>query len=424
MGRKHIFLIIFLCLIAMVAGDARESTGRAQRKTGRPVVLRITGWISSFVEQEILLQSLGAFEKSHPEIRVSYEPYLGYGDSYYVSELITAIKEGRGPDVFYVGAERVKSMNDQDLLLPLGSRFKEKEAFLPELVSLFSNDGETYGIPKDFNTFVLFYRSDLFKENGIPVPDQGWTWKELKEAARVLTDPAKGRAGLCIAAHDPSRWLLFPLQSGAQLFSKDGSRCLLNSREAIDGFNFALGMRNEDRSTKTPEELGCRSSGEALGKGKAAMIIEGGWVEPYFRKAYPKEAIGAGLLPRGPKGRQNFLFTVAYAVSKKTAHPAEAWKLVDYLTSPENQKRVAETGMALPTRKALLESLNISRRTAGAVYLSRTEAVTYAFGKAGEKGVLVIGKAVKEIFQGGKPLDATLEQAVEELNSWLLNLPD
>jgi len=56
-------------------------------------------------------------------------------------------------------------------------------------------------------------------------------------------------------------------------------------------------------------------------------------------------------LPKGPSGHMgNWLFWGAYVVNKNTKHPEEAWKLVDALTQPDVQAKVAARGTNIPSR--------------------------------------------------------------------------
>ena len=56
-------------------------------------------------------------------------------------------------------------------------------------------------------------------------------------------------------------------------------------------------------------------------------------------------------LPNGPSGTPgNWLFWGAYVVNAKTAHPEEAWKLVQALTTAETQGKVAALGANIPSR--------------------------------------------------------------------------
>ncbi|HRE26863.1 MAG TPA: extracellular solute-binding protein, partial [Anaerolineales bacterium] len=56
-------------------------------------------------------------------------------------------------------------------------------------------------------------------------------------------------------------------------------------------------------------------------------------------------------LPNGPAGTPgNWLFWGAYVVNAKTAHPAEAWALVQALTEADVQAQVSASGANIPSR--------------------------------------------------------------------------
>ena len=45
---------------------------------------------------------------------------------------------------------------------------------------------------------VLLYRKDLFDRRGIRYPDEKWTWDDMYEACKKITDPKKGVYGICL----------------------------------------------------------------------------------------------------------------------------------------------------------------------------------------------------------------------------------
>ena len=73
-------------------------------------------------EDAIVEQALRDFEKAHPGVRVRR---INPGDagSFY-TKLQTMLAAGEPPDLFYVGAERVASFADMDLLEPLDARLE------------------------------------------------------------------------------------------------------------------------------------------------------------------------------------------------------------------------------------------------------------------------------------------------------------
>ncbi|MBL0933054.1 MAG: extracellular solute-binding protein, partial [Alphaproteobacteria bacterium] len=83
----------------------------------------------------------------------------------------------------------------RDALLPLDQLIARDAAELnlddiPEgLMNISKIDGQTYAMPIGFTTQVVFYNKDMFAAAGVPEPQPGWTWADLRAAAEIV----KGR---------------------------------------------------------------------------------------------------------------------------------------------------------------------------------------------------------------------------------------
>lgn len=64
------------------------------------------------------------------------------------------------------------------------------------LLQPFIYKGKVYGLPKDYNTLVLFYNKEMFKQAGLTQPPK--TWQDLKEYAKKTYN----RQG-CRSYHEP-----------------------------------------------------------------------------------------------------------------------------------------------------------------------------------------------------------------------------
>ena len=75
-----------------------------------------------------------------------------------------------------------------------GAEFKEK--FSDTLWNYNSLEEEIYGVPVGFTSHVLYYNKDLFTEAGLEEPMNEWTWPDLQDAAKTITEKtdAKGFA--------------------------------------------------------------------------------------------------------------------------------------------------------------------------------------------------------------------------------------
>jgi len=418
---------IFLSLLAIILMILPGIGALGVENPGKPVTITISGWISSSFEQAFLFSAIQEFQKRNPRIRVDYDPLLGTGTAY-MAELLTKFEKGSGPDVFYVSSERSHQVVAQDLALPLdelmaGSSFR-REDFLDELMKTFSSDGKTYGIPKDFNTFVLFYDINAFRKAGVPLPDENWDRKRLLEAAVKLTslknDGSGKKAGLCFERYNSYPLILFGLQDGARLIDDRRELLPLATPEMTEALEFYADLKCKSRCMAYPEELGTHLPGEALGKGKTAMIIEGGYLIPYLDTAFPHLNYGTCLLPRGQAGRKDLLMTVAYSISRESKHPGEAWKLIEFLTGRETQMNLLKKGFALPTRKSLLDNKNLTiHKAQKAIMESRNDALIQDFGRAGVKLPDLLSNAQEEVVTGRMTPSEALTKVDKEINEWI-----
>lgn len=313
----------------------------------KKVTLRLTGWASSPAEADILNKLLEGFNKKYPEITVKYEPVNADYDKKIQADAVANTMA----DVFYMDVMFAPDWISKGLAIPLDQYMSadgvKADAFETSLISGFQSGGKTYGLPKGYSTLGLFYNQEMLDKAGVKVPT---TWDELKAAAKTLsTGDVKG---LAIPA-DHARFVPFIYMAGGKLFSADKTTGHFNSAEAVEAAKFYTGFVTTEKTGDTPKGLGAEWAGDALAKGKAAMVLEGHWMIPFMVEKAPNMKYGVAELPAGPKGKSNFVFTVSYSVSKSSKNPAEAFKLVNYLTSEETQKQMIQLGLELPSLKSL-----------------------------------------------------------------------
>ncbi|MCD6310222.1 MAG: sugar ABC transporter substrate-binding protein [Candidatus Eremiobacteraeota bacterium] len=385
-----------------------------------PCELTLAGWVSSPVEEQAVRNQIASYMTEYPQVKVTYKPF----SQFYLESLERMEEEGCMADIFYLDAHMAYDFMKDDKLLPLNDLMMKfgiyPGDFYPDLLSAFKREGEIYGIPKDFNTLGLFYNKAYFDKAGVPYPDLTWDWNSMKEASRkinlVLTH--RGGYGLSLPP-DVARWLPFAFQNGAKVLSDDGKRCCLDSKESIESMKFYYGLQ-KDGLSQEPAKLGCTWAGEAFGMGEAAMVIEGGWLIPYLKQEHPEIDFGVAQLPRGPKGRGNLLFVVAYCISKNTKYPVEAFRLLAYLTGKDVQKQVLHTGFALPSRIALIDDPYYRQNHDAVAILRGMETATlYRFGRAGIIFNRAFTQAMSVIFSGEETPEEALGTAVEQVNKVL-----
>lgn len=102
-----------------------------------------------------------------------------------------AIKEDM--DIIIIGDATLYQLIDLEVALDL-TELAEKHnfdlsVFEPTALDLIRNvsGGKLTALPYRVNAFVMFYNKDLFDKFGVPYPENGMTWDETYEAAKLLT---------------------------------------------------------------------------------------------------------------------------------------------------------------------------------------------------------------------------------------------
>jgi multiple sugar transport system substrate-binding protein len=386
---------------------------RAEEADGKTTI-RLSGYVSSPSETGLMRRLVEEFNAAHPDIRVKYEPVPGQ----YLPKLLTMLVSKTAPDVFYLDIVDFKPLLSKRVLRPLnaylaGSTTRPAD-FHPALMRAFSDGGAIYGIPKDFNAMALFYNKASFDQARLGYPDASWTLDTFREAAKRLTVSAGStrRYGFALTHDNADRYLPIANMFGASLFGPDG-RCGLGTPAAIQAMDYYSGLKLKDGAAIYPGEVGSSWTGDAFGRGDAAMAFEGGWLIPYLRDSFPALRYGVAELPKGPAGRSDFLFTVSYAIPRSATHPEAAWKLIEHLTSEAAQARV---DFALPSRKAAIARYVARHPEYRAIVAGAGYARPYDFGPKGDRVKNRLGGAVQEVFLGTKSSAQALTEAAADID--------
>jgi multiple sugar transport system substrate-binding protein len=274
---------------------------------------------------------------------VDYQPIAGD----YPTAMAAKFASHDVPDVFYVNADYAKEWISQGFLEPLDDYVAKSgfdtSQFFDGYASVFKgDDGKTYGFPKDGNTIGLAYNSDL-------VTTAPTTMDELVSTAQSLKGKDGLTAPLCL---NPGldRGLAFLLAQGGSLLSDDGSSATIDSDPSkaavqwyMDLFKDGLGM--------TASDMGDGWCGDAIGKKHAAMIFEGGWLDPSMQSTYPDVKYAWAPVPTGSSGSPvTISFTVSYSIGADSQNKDAAFVLLSYLTGKDGMTKWTEGGVALPAR--------------------------------------------------------------------------
>jgi multiple sugar transport system substrate-binding protein len=329
--------------------SAATATPAAGALSGAPAArstLQLLALPGSAAENAALQSVVDHFVQSQP----TYSVTLTLPPDYEAA-LTTALIADPPPDVVVLDATRALELAASGALAPLAAAVGALDDFHPLATSAFAVGEQPVCAPRELRTLALLYNRELFDAAGVAYPTASWTWDDLRAAAEALTNSETATFGLALPP-DFSRWLPFLYQAGGSVTDEAMTVMTINSAEATTAMTYYTGLVI-DGFAAAPADLESSWAGEALGRGRAAMAIEGNWAMPYLTLQFPQLKLGVVELPTGPQGRATLAFATCYAVPARAPNRAAAWQLVAYLTGPEAMTALA-TESAMPARLSVL----------------------------------------------------------------------
>jgi multiple sugar transport system substrate-binding protein len=374
-----------------------------------------SGW-GDETEQKIYRDSIDRFTALCPGVTVDYQPI----PDKFQDKLKAQMAGGTAPDVFYVDDQLMNAFAPSGQLLALDDYMAQagvsRDDFIPALLTIFTQDGKTYGLPKDWGTLGLVYLPEAFQAAGVDEPTEDWTWDDMRTAAKTIADGGT-YGGFCMGA-DWARFAPFVFSNGGAFASEDNTTATLDTPEVKEMATLVSDMYKEGSLVK-PADVGASWCGEAIGKKLVAMTTEGGWMVNFMKQNYPDVEWKAVQIPQGPKTRADVIFTNAIGVNAATKYPMAAAAFAIYVTGKENQGEIVKTGFAYsthPDQANLVQDPNDLAISGGGL-LPDTRVAFWGpnTGKVND----AVSQALDRIFLGDQSVDESFAQAQEEAQAAL-----
>jgi multiple sugar transport system substrate-binding protein len=406
-------LFTFILVVVVFHNNFLSSSSLSLDK----VTIKLSGWGASSVEQKLLKQLLQDFELKHPGIKVKYEVI----NDRYMDVIKTRLIGEAAPDVFYLDALEAPFLMSQNVLEPLNSYIKPEfdlSDFEKSLLNSFKYDNQIYGFPKDYSTLALFYNKQAFNKKGLTNPPA--TWKELRTYSQRLTEDSNkdgridryGFGEITELARQAYKIKAF----GGQIVTQNGYANFA-SPQALKGLQLAVNQYQKELTSAQKTDVGTNSGSEMFAQGKVAMVVEGNWAIPYLKETFPNLEFGTAEVPIINDKKGTMVFTVAYVMNKKAKHKAEAWELISYLTGKEGMEKWTKSGLALPTRKSVVEQLDYKQGNLITPFLAGVDyAIPWQIGKYPTPIVNNFENQFTSAILGQQSLKKAMEKAQKEAN--------
>jgi len=137
------------------------------------------------------------FEEQHPDIKLKW---VVLEENVLRQRLTTDIATQGGQfDVLTIGMYEAALWGEKGWLEPmkdLPADYALDDVF-PSVREGLSANGQLYALPFYAEASITYYRTDLFEQAGLTMPEQP-TWEQMAEFAGKLHQPDKGQYGICL----------------------------------------------------------------------------------------------------------------------------------------------------------------------------------------------------------------------------------
>ncbi len=427
MGDKAVFHLLRFCILfilAMAMAGCRVGEKRA--------VLRVANWGGAGDDSELSKEMkliYQEFEKQNPGIKVQIEGIPGAQE--YVNKMLLSFVSKTEPDIMQLDASSAAVFIDNDLLEDMTSLGAKDPNFSwddywPELIETTSRGKARYAVPLDFTPMAVYCNAKLFREAGVPLPEQGWTFDQFRETAKKLTK--KDQYGFAFSNWMPG-WVLFLWNGGGDVLDEETKRAGGVFDSDLNAGTVAQLREMIEKDKSAPSLSAAAALGvDLFANGQAAMMLSGHW-SLVTLKASDKIQVEDLHIAPPPVGSSNMpaprtvLYQSGLAISRGSRNKEAAWKFVTYMTSAAVQRRIQKTGLAVCGRKDVAAELADSPQTKAFLNLIPlgkspwgSKVVGYDFveteGTKMMEGVLQAGIAPKEaLSQAAKRIDRYFDEA-------------
>ena len=268
---------------------------------------------------------------------------------------------GEMPDVFWMHSNTAQMYMENDLLLNLDDYIAADDAidlanYYEGIVNLYKSNDVQYALPKDHDTIALLYNKAIFDKYGVECPTDDWTWENVYEAAKAITEAgaADGIYGYAVnTSNNQDGWYNFVYDYGAQVITDDHKGTTIGSDEGKAGME----MLRQILTVAAPQTVVAETGTDSLFQsGLCAMITQGSWMINSFYTAENHADYYWAMLPYADVNgngscdegeRWSAYNGLGWAAAANTAMPDEAYSLISYFCAEAGQKKQAELGVTM-----------------------------------------------------------------------------
>lgn len=409
-GSRWRAVVAGMLAVSMLGAGCTKLQDGETADLSKPISLNMWGVIDDSDAYEPVIK---AYAAAYPNVTINYRR-LNLED--YESEMLNALAEDRGPDIFLIHHDWTAKYLSKMSYMPSSVRvaqrtiqgsIKKEVVWNSVTVPLMTNreyadqfvdtvlrdtvqeiniakDGANQnfqnrilGIPTFVDTLALYYNRSLLNVAGIALPPENW--QDFQADVRKLTkrdqrDPTKllqSGAALGLGSNvERSTDILtaLMLQNGAVMSTRNGAINFQNIPEelqattqespAVGAVRFYSEFADPTKDTYT-WNMDQPNSFTAFTQGKTAFFFGYAYQQDLIKARAPQINLGISKLPQiGGRDIKNVANYWYWTVSKKSKNQMHTWNFLNFLAQQPQQKMVSNViKRPSPRRDVLAEQL-------------------------------------------------------------------
>lgn len=227
--------------------------------------------------------------------------------------------------------------------------------------------GVQYGVPLRSNMMLMFYNRTHYRKAGLPEPTPKLTWTEYMAQAPKLVQDLKGDGKINAWAIDtyfardqltPTVWQTILNAHGGKLLDENG-KAAFNTKEGVAALQLFVDLLKYAppgaKSHIFNEELQAFRQNQLATMFMWGSVYRGVAVDPTITTLKPED-VGVQVMPVGSVRAGTHRGIWSGVISKRTSHPAAAWRLLQWMSSKEGERFSANVTGGFPARKSTLST--------------------------------------------------------------------
>jgi len=248
-----------------------------------------------------------------------------------LTALTAAMAANTGPDVTLASGSWFSDFADKGNLKEITQYVKRDKIdmnrwYLQEEVII--RKGKQYGFPFWQAAGTYFYNKTLFTKNGVKPPDDAnWTWNDMLDAAKKLTQPGQ-TWGLQMSYGFEFAWINFLRSAGENWINKEKTKTTLNTPGAIDTFQWLVDTVRLHKVMAPPGDTSL-GTGNLWQQGKVGIMLAGNGAIGSTTSAKVDYDWDLFVTPKHPKAGKRGVSANdnPWVACKDTKNPEAAYKL-------------------------------------------------------------------------------------------------